>query len=122
MLQKFEHLFNGSLGAWNDAPHNIKIKPDVTPYHARWYSIPKCHDSLVKLGVLRKVNHSNWAAPSFIMTKKDQTVRFLTDFRELNKRMRRHPFPTPKIQEFLLKLEGFQFSTSLDLNMGYCHI
>ena len=28
----------------------------------------------------------------------------------------------PKINEILLKLEGFQCSTSIDLNMGYHHI
>ena len=28
----------------------------------------------------------------------------------------------PKINEMLLKLEGFHYSTSLDLNMGYNHI
>ena len=32
------------------------------------------------------------------------------------------PFPIPKIQDLLLKLEGFQHATSLDLNMGYYHI
>ena len=28
----------------------------------------------------------------------------------------------PKINEMLLKFEGFQYATSLDLNNGYCHI
>ena len=28
----------------------------------------------------------------------------------------------PKINVMLLKLEGFQYATSLDLNMGYYHI
>ena len=28
----------------------------------------------------------------------------------------------PKTNEILLKLEGFQYDTSLDLNMGYYHI
>ena len=28
----------------------------------------------------------------------------------------------PKINEMLLKLEGFQYTTSLDLNIGYYHI
>ena len=28
----------------------------------------------------------------------------------------------PKIYEMLLKLEGFQYDKSIDLNMGYCHI
>ena len=27
----------------------------------------------------------------------------------------------PKINEMLLKLKGFQYTTSLDLNMGYYH-
>ena len=29
---------------------------------------------------------------------------------------------SPKIQDLLLKLEGFTYATSLDLNMGYYHI
>ena len=42
-------------------------------------------------------------------------------FRELNKRFKRKPFPIPKIQDLFLKLEGFKYATSLDLNMGYNH-
>ena len=49
-------------------------------------------------------------------------VRFINDLRELNKRIKRMPFPLPKIQDLLLGLEGFQYATALDLNMGYYHI
>ena len=55
-------------------------------------------------------------------TQKDNIVRFITDLRELNKRIVRKPYPLPKIQDLLLKLEGFTYGTSLDLNMGYYHI
>jgi len=34
----------------------------------------------------------------------------------------RKPHPIPNIQDMLLNLEGFQWATSLDLNMGYYHI
>jgi hypothetical protein len=68
------------------------------------------------------VNRSEWAAPTFIVPKKDGSVQFISDFRKLNKRIKRKPYPIPKIQDMLLKLEGFQFATSLDLNMGYYHI
>ena len=74
------------------------------------------------MGVLKRVNCSEWASPSFIVPKKDDTVRFVNDFRELNKRIERTPYPVPKTQDMLLKLEGFQCATSLDLNMGHCHI
>ena len=77
---------------------------------------------LCEARVLRKVNRSKWAAPTFIIPKKDGTVRFISDFRELNKRIKRKPYPIPKIQDLMLKLEGFQYGTLLDLNMGYYHI
>ena len=63
-------------------------------------------DRLCKLGVLKKVNRSEWAAPSFVIPKKDGIVRFISDFRELNERIKRKPFPIPKIQDMLLKLEA----------------
>jgi hypothetical protein len=79
-------------------------------------------DRLCESGVLKKVNRSEWAAPTFIVPKKDGSVRFISDFRELNKRIKRKPYPIPKIQDMLLNLEGFRYATSLDLNMGYYHI
>jgi hypothetical protein len=130
LLQKHEALFDGTLGNWKDETYNIELKPDAKPYHARAYPIPKIHeatlrkevDRLCEIGVLRKINRSEWAAPTFIIPKKNGTVRFISDFRELNKRIKRKPFPIPKIQDLLMKLEGFQYATSLDLNMGYYHI
>ena len=68
------------------------------------------------------MNRSKWAAPTFIIPKKDGTVRFISDFRELNKRIKRKPYPIPKIQDLMQKIKGFQYGTSLDLNMGYYHI
>jgi hypothetical protein len=62
---------------------------------------------------------SEWAAPSLILPKKNNTVRFLSDFRELNKRLVRKTFPIPKISTVLHELEGFTYATALDLNMGY---
>ena len=130
LLKRYEDLFDGTLGHWNDVEYKIDLKPDVEPYHARSYPIPHKYvetlkmevERLCEIGVLKKVNRSEWAAPTFIVPKKDGSVRFISDFRELNKRIRRRPYPIPKIQDMLLKLEGFQFATSLDLNMGYYHI
>jgi len=130
LLRKHEYLFDGTLGRWDSEPYTIELKPDATPYHARAFPIPKINeatlrlelDRLCNLGVLRKINHSEWAAPTFIIPKKDGSVRFISDFRELNKRIKRKPYPIPHIQDLLHKLEGFMYATSLDLNMGYYHI
>jgi hypothetical protein len=74
---------------------------------------------LCDLGVLEFQPEYEWASPSFIIPKKDKTVRFVSDFRELNKRIVRKPFPIPKISTVLQEMEGFTFATVLDLSMGY---
>ena len=58
----------------------------------------------------------------FTVAKPDGSLRSLADLRELNKRIKRKPFPLPKISDMLQKLEGFEYATSLDLNIGYYHI
>jgi hypothetical protein len=63
--------------------------------------VPKVHkDTIIKeverlceLGVLERQLASEWALPSFIISKKDKTVCFLSDFWEVNKRLERKPFP-----------------------------
>ena len=99
-----------------------------TPYHAnRPFSVPQIHrdtlkkeiDRLVKLGVLRPANKSRHAYPTFIIPKSDNTVRFISDFRKLNEKLLRENCPPPTISDILQTLQGFQFATSLDLNMGY---
>ena len=130
LLQKYSSLFDGSLGTWKNEEVSIELKEGITPYHAKPFPIPKAYEQQLKLeverlceiGVLKRVNHSEWGAPTFVIPKKDGTIRFISDFRELNKRIRRKPYPIPKIQDLMLKLEGFQYGTSLDLNMGYYHI
>ena len=72
--------------------------------------------------VINTVNRYQWGAPIFLIPNKDSTVRFISDFRELNKRILCQPYPKPKIQDLLLRLEGFRYVTTLDLSMGYYHI
>jgi hypothetical protein len=58
----------------------------------------------------------------FTLLKPDASLRSLADLRDLNERIKRKPYPLPKINDILQKLEGFAYGTSLDLNMGYYHI
>ena len=66
LLKKYEHLFDGTLGTWNNKPYNIKLKEGAKHYHSRPFPVPKIHEStlkvkldrLVKLGVLKQINDS----------------------------------------------------------------
>jgi hypothetical protein len=53
------------------------------------------------LGVLELQQASEWDLPSFIVPKKNNTVRFHSNFWEVNKRLVRKPFPIPKISTVL---------------------
>jgi len=41
---------------------------------------------------------------SFIIPKKDGTVRFITDYREVNRRIVKKPWPMPHIADLLLDI------------------
>jgi hypothetical protein len=131
LLNKFAHLFDGTLGNWKTGSVDLELKDkNEKPYHAKPYPVPHSQEQqlkdevqrLVDIGVLRKVNRSEWACPMFTISKPDKSLRALVDLRELNKRIKRKPFPIPKINDLLQKLQGFCLATSLDLNMGYYHI
>ena len=94
LLQKYEHLFDGTVGTWNTEPVDLVLKdPNCAPYHAKPYPVPysqekKLRDEvnrLCKQGILRKINRSEWACPMFTISKPDGSLRSLADLRELNK-------------------------------------
>ncbi len=74
---------------------------------------------LCNIGVLEWQPSSQWGSPTFIIPKKDSTVRTISDFRGLNKYIVRKPYPIPKISRILQELESLTDATSLDLNIGY---
>ena len=121
LLTEFEELFDGTLGNWNTEPVSFELKEGAKPYHGRAFPVPICHkETLIKelnrlcdLGVLEWQPASEWASPSFIVPKKDKTVRFLSDFREVNKWIVRKPYLIPKISTVLQEMEGFTFASAL---------
>jgi hypothetical protein len=130
LLEKHKSLFDGSLGLWKNELYHVELQPGAKPVYRPPFPIPKIHEQavkveierLVQLGVLKKINNSQWGFPCFVIPKKDGTVRFINDFRELNKRIVRKPYPIPKIADMLQKIQKFRYATSLDLNMGFYHI
>jgi hypothetical protein len=60
-----------------------------------------------------------YQSPSFIIPKKNGTVRVVSDFRVLNSKLQQVSYPIPRIQDILISLNVFSYATSIDLNMGY---
>jgi hypothetical protein len=79
---------DGTLGQWVGDPYKIQLKPGAKPYHAKAFSVPCVHLDIfkhkiewyVKLGILKKVNCSEWVAPCYLIPKMDNTARFINNF------------------------------------------
>jgi hypothetical protein len=90
VLQKYEHLFDGTLGEFNMAPISLNlIDPGSKPVHARPYTVPRSVEQqlrkeiarLVDIGVLEEDYTFEWASPSSAITKKNGTIRVVFHFR-----------------------------------------
>ena len=57
MLEANESPFDGTLGGWVGDPHEIKLKPDAEPHHARPFSVPHaCEKTLRMIDLLQNTN------------------------------------------------------------------
>ena len=66
-------------------------------------------ERLVLLRFIERENTLEWGSPYFTQSRpKTNRVSFLSEFRNLNKQLKHQPYTMPKINEMLLKLEGFK--------------
>jgi hypothetical protein len=103
----------------------LELLPRSKPFYAKPFSIPKAFQQVIRdefarlesIGLLTKVTSAEWAAPTFIILKKNRTVHIITDFHRLNKCLKCNPCLMPKIPDVFM--EKFRYATRIDLNMGY---
>ncbi|POM78601.1 Retrotransposable element [Phytophthora palmivora] len=127
LLQSVQIVFQKRIGTLELEPYRRPVKEGSKPSAQPPYSIPLIHRKavleevkrLVNLGVLEPDKNPPWAAPAFVIPKKDGSARFLSDFRKLNKCLERQYYPLHKIQDLIRELPQPTFVSALDLVMGY---
>jgi hypothetical protein len=53
VLIRFQSLFDGTFGHWQDETYDITLQDSAKPYHTRAYPIPKIHEATLKMEVKR---------------------------------------------------------------------
>ena len=120
-------VFQEKMGNWKGKPVNLELRPEAELVASRPFSIPQSYRNfakeelkrLVEIGLLTPVFESKWSSPSFMIPKKDKTVRFLTNFRSLNKKLVRKSYPLLVIQDSIQGIGSFKWATCIEPNMGY---
>ena len=65
------------LGKFTDSDYIIEFKEEAKPFPT-----PRIHelshkkevDELIKIGIIKRINNSKWAAPIFILSKRNGTI------------------------------------------------
>jgi hypothetical protein len=109
---------------WKGEPCPVKPKeggePCTKPFSAlrvHTETLQQEAEQLSRMGYIaeEKVNRLEWASPSFGIPKKDKTGSSINDFHELNMKIVKIILcPLPKVQDALLKPEGFWHAISLN--------
>ena len=127
--KKYTILFNGKLGHYPNKKFHIYLVDKTKPVFKKAYHVPFQRESIFKNelqnmvedGVLKLCGKSAWAAPTFVVPKKDNQVQWVSDFREHNKLIKRNPFPMAQIQDIMIKQDKYKHFTKIDLSMFfYC--
>lgn len=127
VLNRHQTLFDGVLRVYTEETIHLDVDPTVPPKRSRAYPVAHSQlptfktelDRLVKIGVLEEQGRAEWISGTFIIKKKDNSVRWISDFRALNKALRRKVYPIPRIQDILSRRKGYKFLSKLDLSMQY---
>lgn len=101
LLQTFEPLFDGTLEEWKKTEYHINLKEDATPFHTKPIAVPGAYKSafrkevnhLCQIGILKKVNCSEWAAPTFLVPTWTKPSDSSTISAKLTSRSKRSHFP-----------------------------
>jgi hypothetical protein len=119
LLQKYEHLFDVTLGVFNMEQMLISLQlmdPNCKPIHVHAYIVPRSVEHqlqqskeierLVDIGVLEEDYSSELTSPSFTIPKKKgiSTIRVITNFRKINLLLKHRMSPISYSKDWIQRL------------------
>ena len=128
VFTKYKSLFDGGLGTIKGVTAHLKLKENVTPQFFKPRPVPfalkeKIAEDIRRLesiGVLEKVDFSDWATPIVPVLKPDGTVRICGDYKVMINPVLDVPeYPMPTVEELFTHLNGGEKFTKLDLSSAY---
>nr|XP_049692720.1 uncharacterized protein K02A2.6-like isoform X1 [Helicoverpa armigera] len=128
LCKMFPKVFSGNLGSFNKYKIDLHLKHDAHPIFFKARPVPYALreklegelDRLLTLGILKPVEHSDYASPVVPVLKKNGSIRLCADYSvTINKQLVIDKYPLPTVNDLLAKLHGgIQFS-KIDLSMAY---
>ena len=125
---QYPSVFSDELGLFTKYRVKLQLKENAKPFFFKARPIAfalrdKINDELdrlVRIGVLKPVQHSDYASPIVPILKRDGSIRLCVDYSvSVNKQLVIEQYPLPTAQELFTKLHGGQQFSKLDLTQAY---
>lgn len=131
MLQKYSSVFKAEIGEMKHFEARIELKPDSSPKFHKTRSVPYALtdgvkqelDRLEKIGVLQKIEKSDWASPIVVVPKADGKLRLCGDYKvSINSEVVDQPYPLPTAEDIFATLAGGCSFSKIDLSNAYLQV
>ncbi len=102
----------------------LSVKDNVTPRFNRprpaLKKAEESHQGRLQEGIVKKVSHSEWAAPIVVVPKKDGKLRFCGDYKvTVNRALEVDQYPLPRPDDLFATLANGKTFSKLDLRYIY---
>ena len=123
LKDSFPEVFSAGLGKCTKIKAKFELKENTRPIFRKKRSVPfatieelnKELDRLVNMGILSKLEFSEWAAPTVFIRKKSKEIRVCADFSTgLNAVLKDYHYSLPRPEEVFNKLNGRKKSKFTD--------
>ncbi|XP_055699110.1 uncharacterized protein K02A2.6-like [Phlebotomus papatasi] len=131
LKQKFPTVFSSSLGKYNKAKGQLRLKPNCAPVFRPRRPVPIHMTQLVdeelqrlqNLKIITPVDYSEYAAPIVIVRKPNGSIRICADYSTgLNSILETHHYPIPTPERIFASLSSSKIFSKVDLSDAYLQI
>lgn len=131
ILNEYQSVFKGDMGEVKNFEAKIELKPDATPKFYKSRTVPYALTDGVKKelqrlednGVIRRIEHSEWASPIVVVPKANGQLRLCGDYKvSINSAVIDQPYTLPTAEDIFATLAGGSQFTKLDLSDAYAQV
>ena len=128
VLNRHKNVFNKGLGTIKGFKADIKLQDGAKPVFCKARPVPYalCQkveeelDRLESLGVVKKVERSDWASPIVCVLKKDGSICICGDFKvSVSQVLLGNPYPLPDTEDIFATLGSGTVFSKIDLSNAY---
>ena len=128
LLSTHQAVFRKELGTLKGFEAKLFVRPGAIPKFFKPRSVPyslkgaieQDLERLETLGVIEKVQYSDWAAPIVPVQKANGTIRLCGDYKvTVNPALKVDQYPVPKPEDLFATLAGGKKFSKLDLSHAY---